>query len=80
MTRAPLRLATKSVKPRITRRNFGPVMAAWHAVLGERLSPAQQPLLALAFSFFTWRSLTRDSGLREAAAVDTMVRAVLAGD
>jgi AcrR family transcriptional regulator len=59
---------------------FGPVMAAWHVVLGERLSPAQQPLLTLAFSFFTWRSLTRDSGLREAAAVDTMVRAVLAGD
>ena len=57
---------------------FGPVMAAWHAALGETLNAAQQPMLALALSFFTWRSLTRDGGLQQDAAVAAMVKAILA--
>ena len=59
---------------------FGPVMAAWHETLGEQLSAAQQPILALALSFFTWRSLTRDAGLQQDAAAAAMVKAVLASE
>jgi hypothetical protein len=33
-------------------------------------------MLGLALSFFTWRTLVRDSGLTQDAAVDAMVRAV----
>jgi len=56
---------------------FGPVMAAWREVLGEGLSAMQQPVLALALSFYTWRTLTRDGGLSQPEAVAAMVRAIL---
>lgn len=57
---------------------FGPSMRAYLEVLGEGLSEMQQPALALALSFYTWRTLTRDGGLKQAAAVAAMVRAILA--
>jgi len=57
---------------------FGPPMAACRAVLGEGLSTRQRALLALALSFFTWRTLVRESGLKQTAAVEAMARAVLA--
>src|SRR5258707_1354839 len=57
---------------------FGRSIAAYPEVLGEGLSEIQQPVLALGLSFYTWRTLTRDGGLRQAAAVATMVKAVLA--
>jgi hypothetical protein len=33
-------------------------------------------VLGLALSFFTWRTLARDSGLTQDAAVDAMVRGI----
>jgi hypothetical protein len=32
--------------------------------------------LRLALSFFTWRTLVRESGLKQGAAVEAMVRAI----
>jgi AcrR family transcriptional regulator len=53
-----------------------PVVKAWHEVLGADLTTAQRPLLHLALSFHTWRSLVRESGLDTAAAVKAMVTAI----
>jgi AcrR family transcriptional regulator len=55
---------------------FGPQMAAFHEVLGAGLGSRQRAMLGLALSFFTWRTLARDGGLTQDAAVDAMVRAV----
>jgi AcrR family transcriptional regulator len=55
---------------------FGPLMAAYHEVLGAGLGPRQRAVLGLALSFFTWRTLARDSGLTQDAAVDAMVRGI----
>ena len=55
---------------------FGPFFAAYHEVLGERLSAAQHAMLGLALSFFTWRTLVRDCGLTSDAAVAAMVHAI----
>jgi hypothetical protein len=35
-------------------------------------------MLALALSFHTWRTLTREAGLKHAAAVAAMVQAITA--
>jgi AcrR family transcriptional regulator len=59
---------------------FGPSIAAWHEVLGEGLEAAQLPLLAVALSYFTWRTLVRGSALVQVAAVEAMVRAIGTGD
>jgi AcrR family transcriptional regulator len=58
---------------------FGPCMAAYREVLGVKLSRTQRALLQLALSFFTWRTLVRESGLKQGAAVGAMVQAI-AGD
>ena len=55
---------------------FGPPMAAWRAVLGAGLNARRRALLELALGFFTWRTLTRDGGLKQGSAVDAMVRAI----
>ena len=55
---------------------MGPPMAALRGVLGIGLDQRQQAMLALALSFFTWRTLTRDAGLSSAAAADAMTDAV----
>jgi len=54
---------------------FGPYMAAYHEVLGAKLSARQRAMLHVALSFFTWRTLLRDSGQKPAAAVEAMVQA-----
>ncbi|MCK6451782.1 MAG: TetR/AcrR family transcriptional regulator [Alphaproteobacteria bacterium] len=56
---------------------MGPFMAAALDALGAGLGARQQAALRLALSFFTWRTLVRESGLRPAAAVEVMVRAIL---
>ena len=56
---------------------YGPPMGAIFGVLGARLNAQQQALLHLAMSFYTWRALTRESGLSQGSAVDAMVRAIL---
>ena len=55
---------------------FGPHMAAWHEVLGAKLSTKQRAVLHLALGFFTWRALVRESGLKQGAAVGAMVQAI----
>jgi AcrR family transcriptional regulator len=54
----------------------GPPMAAYHEVLGAKLNAKQRAMLQLALSFFTWRSLVRESGLKQSVAVEAMVHAV----
>ena len=55
---------------------FGPVVAGWHDVLGARLNARQRAMLHLALSFFTWRTLVRDGGLTQRAAVRVIVQAI----
>jgi AcrR family transcriptional regulator len=58
---------------------LGPSMAAYHEVLGAKLSAKQRAVLHLALSFFTWRALVRESGLKQDAAVKAMVQAIAGG-
>jgi hypothetical protein len=51
-------------------------MAACHEVLGETLNTPQRAMLRLALSFHTWRTLAREAGLKQAAAVAAMLQAV----
>ena len=60
----------------ITELRFGPYMAACHEVLGAKLSAKQRAVLRLALSFFTWRTLVREGGLKQGAAVGAMVQAI----
>jgi AcrR family transcriptional regulator len=55
---------------------FGPYMAAYQEVLGAKLTAKQRAVLALGLSFFTWRTLVREHGLKQRAAVEAMVRAI----
>jgi AcrR family transcriptional regulator len=55
---------------------MGPVMAAHRDVLGAELSDRQRALLQLSLTFYTWRSLVRESGLSQDAAVGAMVQAI----
>jgi AcrR family transcriptional regulator len=56
--------------------SFGPYFAAHHEVLGAKLNAKQRAMLHVALSFFTWRALVRESGLKPAAAVEMMVQAI----
>lgn len=60
----------------ISRLRWAPFFEAYQEVLGTRLNARQRAMLALALSFHTWRTLTRDGGLKPADAVATMVRAI----
>jgi AcrR family transcriptional regulator len=55
---------------------FGPPMTSYHEVLGATLGTEQRAMLHLALSFSTWRTLVRDGGLKQSAAVDAMVQAI----
>jgi AcrR family transcriptional regulator len=55
---------------------FGPYMAAYREVLGEKLGTQKRALLQLALSFFTWRTLVREGGLKQNAAAEAMVQAI----
>lgn len=57
---------------------MGGPMAACRAVLGNGLNARQRALLGLALNFFTWRSLTRDSKLKQDEAVAVLVQAITA--
>lgn len=53
-----------------------PYFASYHEVLGAKLNAKQQAMLHLALSFFTWRTLVREGGLKQNAAVAAMIEAV----
>jgi AcrR family transcriptional regulator len=55
---------------------FGPFMASYQKILGATLNAKQRAVLDLALSFFSWRTLVRESGLKQSAAVETMVQAI----
>jgi AcrR family transcriptional regulator len=55
---------------------FGPYMAAYQEVLGAKLSAKQRAMLRLALSYYTWRTLARDGGVKQGDAVGAMVQAV----
>jgi len=55
---------------------YGPVMAGYHEILGVGLNAKQRAMLDLALSFFTWRTLARDSGLKQAAVATAMAEAI----
>lgn len=55
---------------------FGPFLAAHQEVLAAGLSLKQRAVLQLALSFFTWRTLVRESGLEQADAAAVMVEAI----
>jgi AcrR family transcriptional regulator len=59
---------------------FGPCMAAYHEVLGAKLSAKQRAMLHLALNYFTWRTLAREGGLKRSAAVAVMVQAIERAD
>ena len=64
----------------ISELRFGPPLAAYLDVLGAGLAERQNAMLQLALSFFTWRTLVRDNGLGQGAAVEAMTAAILAVD
>ena len=64
----------------VTTLRFAPSMTAWPEVLGADLSMEQRAVLRLALSFFTWRTLVREGGLEQSAAVDAMVQAIDCAD
>jgi AcrR family transcriptional regulator len=60
----------------ISQRVYGPVMAAYRDVLGAGLNAKQRAMLGLALSYFTWRTLAREGGLKQAAVVAAMADAI----
>jgi AcrR family transcriptional regulator len=65
-----------AVTQEIMKLRVAPVVAGWQEVLGATLSAQQRAMLHLALSFFAWRSLVRESGLDQGAAVKAMVQAI----
>ena len=63
----------------MTALRFGPSMAAYHEVLGAKLSVQQRAVLHLALGFFTWQEPVRETGLQQDAAVKAMVQAMAGG-
>ena len=55
---------------------FGQPMAAYLEVLGEKLNVKKRAVLQVALNFFTWRTLVRQNGLKQSAAVEAMVHAI----
>lgn len=55
---------------------LGPYFAAYGDVLGEALNARQRGLLALALSFFTWRTLTHEGSLSQDEAIEVMADAI----
>lgn len=56
--------------------HFAPVLASFREALGAGLGARQRAMLGLALNFFTWRTLTRDGGLIQGAAVTAMANAI----
>jgi AcrR family transcriptional regulator len=60
----------------IVEMRMGPHFAAYKDVLGATLAARQRPMLQVALSFWTWRTLVRDAGLKSDAAASAMVEAI----
>jgi AcrR family transcriptional regulator len=55
---------------------FGPAIGAIQQALGAGLTARQRQLLLLALSYYTWRTLTAEAGMKQADAVKAMVTAI----
>ena len=60
----------------ISEMRFGPYVRAWREVLGEVLGPEGRAMLGLMLGFHAWRSLVREGGLEQGAAIDVAAQAV----
>jgi AcrR family transcriptional regulator len=58
---------------------YAPGIGAWREALGAGLKSSQRSLLALALSYHTWRTLRREAGLKQNAAVTAMINAISGG-
>jgi AcrR family transcriptional regulator len=58
---------------------MAPHFEAYREVLGGKLGAKQRAMLQLALSFWTWRTLVREAGLKPAAAVAAMADAIDGG-
>jgi AcrR family transcriptional regulator len=56
--------------------SFGPTMTSYRQVLGAKLGAKQRAMLELALSFYTWRTLVRENGLKPEAAIGAMIEAI----
>jgi len=63
---------------KITEFRFAAPMARYVEVLSAGLKSKQRAMLHLALSYHTWRTLTREAGLKQAEAVKAMTAAVIA--
>lgn len=59
---------------------FGPRMAAYRDILGAGLRTKARAMLHLAIAYTTWRTLTREGGLKRAGAAAAMAAAIEAAD
>jgi AcrR family transcriptional regulator len=55
---------------------FAPFFATYREVLGAKLNARQRAMLELALSYYTWRTLVREGGLKQSAAVSAMVQVI----
>jgi AcrR family transcriptional regulator len=53
-----------------------PHMRTYGEALGKAMAARQRTMLRLALSFFTWRTLVLEGGLKQGAAVAAMVKAI----
>jgi AcrR family transcriptional regulator len=68
-----------SLTREIVHLRLGPPMETYHRVLSANLGMKQRAVLHLALSYFTWRALVRESGLKQDAAVRAMLQAIDCG-
>jgi len=68
--------ASHALTREVSELRMGPSMAIYEELLGAGLSAEGHAMLKLAMSYHTWRTLVREGGLDNEAAVDAMARAV----
>ena len=60
----------------ISQLRFGPARATQNEVLGAKLNAKQRAMLQVALSFFTWRTLVTEGGLKQKAAAALMAQVI----
>ncbi len=67
---------TEPLVREVSEQNFGRIIGAWHEELGATLEAKARPMLALALSFHTFRTLVLEAGMTREGAVAAMVRTI----
>lgn len=67
---------THEIVQEVMATRYAPGIGAWHEVLGAGLKAKQRAMLAVALSFHTWRTLVRETGMKQSDAVEAMAGAV----